>query len=134
MAKEKDIFVSNQHTAAIILPRIYAPNPSGDPSQAQLRVESRVIQSGHTECFSATEWELRKAIASVQYYLDHGHLAVVKRAGAADVVTDETVDLQIPEHLQVDQDGAVSVDSKADPSVKVKADIRSAKKGTANIG
>ena len=133
MAKEKDIIIANHHTGPIVLPRMYAPNTSGDPAAMIKMLESKTIQPGGTELLSATEWEIRKVSPALKYYLDNGHLSMVKRAGEVSIDTGATVDLEVPEHLQADQDGAVSVASKADGESIVKASIRSAKKSSITV-
>lgn len=132
MAKEKDIILANHHTASIVLPRIYNPNVSGDPAQMTIRVDSVIIAPGHTHVMTATEWELRKSSEALQYYLDHHILSLVKRTGEVDITTDVTKELEVPEHLQADEDGNVTVTSSADGSA-IKAGIRSAKKSSITV-
>ena len=133
MAKEKDVIIANHHSAPIVLARIYAPNLKGDPADMRLNFEQVHIPSGGTATLTATEWEERKKQPSVQYYLDQGYLSQVRRAGTAEVTGDSTLDLEVPEHLQVDQEGAVTVDSATGDGT-VKAKITKATKSTTTVG
>jgi hypothetical protein len=134
----KDILLANHHAGPITLPRVYQPNAGGDPAAMQTSCESRTIQPGHVESIPAAEWELRLPAgaagknSTLQYYLDHKHLEVVKRAGEVDVNTGAIGVLEVPEHLQADQEGNVTVASAADGS-EIKAGVRSANKGTVTV-
>jgi hypothetical protein len=133
MAKERDIFIANHHTGAIVLPKVYNPNATGDPAQMQLRLDAIHIPSGGVARISASEWEHRKKSVALQYYLEHGHLEQVRRVGEVDVDTGVTAELEVPEHLRPDDEGNVAVTSAADPAASVKAGVRNAKKGKVQI-
>lgn len=127
MSKATKIRLANHHTGPIVLPRIYNPNISGDPAQMTARCEATLIASGGFHDMEPAEWELRKKSPALQYYLDKGIMSVVKPSQGVDIVTDRTIELEIPEHLQADDEGAVSATSAADPSVKVKAKLTTTK-------
>lgn len=135
MAKPgSDVLVANRHTGPITLPKHYMPNPSGDPSKAQAIIESRTILPQHVERIPKEEWEIRTTQSeALRYYLECGHLQVVKQDRLVDLQTDAVAKLEIPAHLQPDAEGAVTAESSADPGVRVKADIRRATKGTMTV-
>jgi hypothetical protein len=130
----KDVFLANRHTGPIVLPRFYAPNADGDPAKMRVMFASRTINSGHVGKIPAEEWEIRSKSPALQYYLDNGHLEIVKQnAAEADLKTDSIVDLEIPDHLQPDPDGGVSVESATGNGDRVSATIRQAKKGSVTV-
>lgn len=132
MAKEKDIIIANRHAGPIVLPKVYLPNTSGDPAAFVQTFPERLLEPGHATTIGATEWEVRKVSQALQYYFDHGHLELVKREGEVLIQTGGTAVMEIPEHLQNDSEGGITVDSVTGDGA-VSAKLRSAKKGTVTL-
>lgn len=133
MGSLKDVIVANHHTGPIQFPRMYHPNVDGDPAKMNLKFDAKTIQPGGCVLVSSLEWAERKKVPAIAYYLDHGHLAVVRREGQVDQDIDYTTQLEVPEHLQADQDGATTAESKIGDGVQVKASLRRTAKGTATV-
>jgi len=129
----KDIYLANRHSAPVILGRMYNPNISGDPAAMKIRFEQRSIMPGHVEVVPGDEWDLRKGTEIIKYYLDQRILEIVKRDREVEVTNEVVAELEIPEHLQPDTDGNVSVPSAANPGETVKAGIRRASKSTVKV-
>jgi len=129
----RDVRLANHHAGTIILPRGYNPNTSGDPAAMKLQFDSITILPGQVKDISAVEWAIRKQSQALQYYLDHGHLTLVKCGNEVDIETGSTADLEVPEHLQSDEDGTVTVQSATGDGSSVQANLRRKSKGTVTV-
>jgi hypothetical protein len=103
----KEVFVANHHTGQMIFPRTL---PSGVVTQI-------TINPGCVEAIPDDLWSKLKESRVIQFYLDNGHLAVVKKNAKGFVSEERTSDPAIPEHLQEEEIPSAQV---ASSSAKVK--------------
>jgi hypothetical protein len=89
-----EYLVANQHTAPIMMPR---SAPGG------IFMPPLILPPGQITRIDAEEWELRKTIPSVQYYLDKQLLQEVGRLGGQVPMSDTTSDLVVPAHLSTEE-------------------------------
>jgi hypothetical protein len=84
------------------------------------------LAPGTTTPVDADEWAKHITIKTVQHYMDKGLIAEVKR-NDADVPMKESTssDLEIPEHLQTDEEALEQGEAKAN--------VRKANPGTVKI-
>lgn len=111
------IIVANHHTGGIMFPR---RTPEG------VTLPPLRLAPGTTTVVDAEEWKKRKQMKVVQYYLDAGILSETIREGAVPVTDSTSTELQIPEHLQVEEQKG-----KEEP---VKASVRKQNAGEVKIG
>jgi hypothetical protein len=92
------VLVANQHTGNIMLPRKGGQGISLPPI---------ILHAGHVTPVPRDEWNERKKIQVVQYYLDRNLLAEVRREGVVPVIDATSTELTPPEHLQSEEEQGV---------------------------
>ena len=116
-----DVIVANHHTGAVVFPRIYEFNASGDVTKNKALCRERTIPAGETSetKIPRDEWDLRLARGdALRALMDKGYLSVVKRVGEVDFCTQDVSDLVVPPHLRGDSQEA---DSKTPAGGRVAA-------------
>lgn len=111
------VLVANHHTGGITFPR----RGPGGVIVAPLR-----LAPGTTTIVDAAEWEERKKMKVVQYYIEKGLISEISREGKVSVTDATSTDLEIPNHLMSDEELLVQGDT-------AKAGVRKANAGTVEI-
>lgn len=97
-----DVILANQHAGIVVLPRVYT-DTTGSMSEMKTRLGRVSIPPHGTYLMGAEEWAIRGQNKMIQRYLEIGHLALIKKDKPVDLVSDQTSELEVPEHLQAEE-------------------------------
>ena len=106
------VLIANHHTAAVLLPR---------SSAVGVNIEPIVLQPGSVTAVDVDEWNERKSISTIRYYLEHGILSETNRMGNAAVIgMEDAINFPIPENLKTEEE---SRQSSVDGAAPLKAAV-----------
>jgi hypothetical protein len=106
------VLIANHHTAAVLLPR---------SSAVGVNIEPIVLQPGSVTAVDVDEWNERKSISTIRYYLEHGILSETNRMGNAAVIgMEDAINFPIPENLKTEEE---SRQSSVDGATPLKAAV-----------
>lgn len=117
MPNNGEILIANRHKGPFIFPRSFGKV-----------VSSITIMPGCIEAIPMDYWDTIKNNKVIQFYLDSGHLAIVKKPDqVVDVVVERTSEPEVPPHLMDEEEleGGVT---------EAKAKVRRAKGSTITVG
>lgn len=105
------VLVANQHTGAIMFPR---------KGESGVSLSPLILGPGVVTEIDADEWNLRKKNVVVQAYMDRRLIVEVDRRGAVPVLSQTSSELEIPEHLQTEEEqGAYATASVRSDRTKI---------------
>jgi hypothetical protein len=99
-----EVFLANRHTGDFLFPYT---------TQGGLRAHF-LLEKGHSSPIPKEVWDSIKDHEIIQWYLDHGHLELLKEAKEVAITEEKTSDPPIPQHLQDEEQQG------NDPVVKAK--------------
>lgn len=115
------VLIANHHTAPILLPRSAAVG---------VNIEPIALAPGVVTSVDSKEWEERKKVAAVKYYVDHGILSEVNVTGDVPVYNATTSSPQIPDNLKTEEE---TKNTKVEGTAPVSASVRRTTAQTAEV-